>query len=135
MYGGRERPLKTLKVRTQIRKSITKSNNSKLKLDFLSENFKFKLTKCKSHFDNWQFKSHQLTFHKCEFAVARTLFSILSFHFDHPPLPPPLTHRLVAWRVTARYSFSITSMSLKDFSFLYEISGSSLNISLSSGWF
>ena len=37
--------------------------------------------------------------------------------------------------VTARYSFAITSMSLRDFSFLYEISGSSLNISLSSGWF
>ena len=46
-----------------------------------------------------------------------------------------MTHRLVAWRVTSRYSFAITSMSLKNFPFLYEITGGSLNISLSNGWF
>ena len=72
LYGSRERPLKIIKSED----SITKSNKSKLKLDFLSENFKFKLTKCKSHFHNWQFKSHQLTFQNCEFAVAKTQFSI-----------------------------------------------------------
>ena len=32
-----------------------------------------------------------MTFDNCEFTVAKTHFSILSFHFDHSPLPPPLT--------------------------------------------
>ena len=40
-----------------------------------------------------------MTLDNCEFAVAKTQFSILSFHFDHPPLPPPLTFflRSVYW--------------------------------------
>ena len=37
--------------------------------------------------------------------------------------------------MTSRYSFALTSISFKDFPFLYEISGGSLNISLSNGWF
>ena len=40
------------------RKSISKSENCKLKVDFKSENFKFKFTKCKIYFHNWKFKSH-----------------------------------------------------------------------------
>ena len=54
------------------------SNNSKLKVDCLNENFKFKLTKCKIHFHNWQYKSHnwhsttansQLRKHSSQFSV------------------------------------------------------------------
>ena len=48
-YGGREWPSK---VTTQIQKSISKSENSKLKVGFLSEHFKLKLTKCKIHLQN-----------------------------------------------------------------------------------
>ncbi len=45
-----------------------------------------------------------------------------------------------SWRdkwplIIVTYSFALTSISLKDFPFLYEISGGSLNISPSSGWF
>ena len=50
---------RALKVTIQIRKSMSKGENSELKVDFESENFKFKLTiKYKIHFHNWQFKSH-----------------------------------------------------------------------------
>ena len=38
-------------------------------------------------------------------------------------------------KVTSRYSFALTSRSLKDFIFLYEIRGGSFNISRSNGWF
>ena len=42
----------------------------------------------------------------------------------------------MAWRVTSRYSFALTSVSLKlRFSFLYEITGGFLNIFPSNGWF
>ena len=44
-------------------------------------------------------------------------------------------HGLVAWRVSSRYSLALTSVSLKDFPFLHETTGGSLNISLSNGWF
>ena len=37
--------------------------------------------------------------------------------------------------LTSRYSLALTSISFKDFPFLYETIGGSLNISLSSGWF
>ena len=37
--------------------------------------------------------------------------------------------------LTYRYSLALTSISLKDFPFLYETIGGSLNISLSNGWF
>ena len=52
--GGREWPLI---MRTQTQKSISKSNNSKLKVACSSENFRLKLTKCKSDFHNWQLKA------------------------------------------------------------------------------
>jgi len=68
-------------VKIQIRKSISKSLNSKFKVDFLTENFKFKLIKYKIHsiagnpkalidFGQWR--------------IRMTQFSIFSFHFDHP---------------------------------------------------
>ena len=49
------------------------------------------------------------------------------------------THKLVlCWceiKVTSRYSFALTSTSLKDFSFLHGISRGSFNTSRSNGWF
>ena len=41
---------------------------------------------------------------------------------------------MLVWKVTSRYSFAL-SLSLKDFSFLHDISGGSFNISRSNGWF
>ena len=75
--------------RTQIRKSVSKSNNSKLKVDFLSENFKFKLTKCKSHFPNWQFKSHNwhsLTANS-QLRKRTSQFSVSTLTTPPPPSP------------------------------------------------
>ena len=61
-------------MRTQTQKSISKSNNSKLKVSCSSENSKFKLTKCKCHFQNWQSKAitdtRQLRICSFQFSVS-----------------------------------------------------------------
>ena len=75
--------------RTQIRKSVSKSDNSKLKVDFLSESFKFKLSKCKIHFHNWQFKSHNWhsTTANSQLRKRTSPFSVSTL--TTPPLPRP----------------------------------------------
>ena len=60
-------------MRTQTQKAISKSNKSKLKVACSSENSKFKLTKCKIYFHNWQFKAiidiRQLRIRSFQFSV------------------------------------------------------------------
>ena len=71
MYGRREWPLI---MRTQTQKAISKSNNYKLIVACSSENCKFKLTKCKIYFHNWQFKAiidiRQLRIGSFQFSVS-----------------------------------------------------------------
>ena len=72
-------------------KSEIKSYNSKLKVDFQSANFKFKLTKYKIQFQSGKFKSHNRHWTIMKSQLRKTQFSIVGFQFDHPSRPPPLT--------------------------------------------
>ena len=75
-----------------------KSLNSKLKVDLLNENFKFKLTKYKIDFQNWKFKCHNRHWTMVNSQLRKTQLSTLSFHFDHP-LPNAFFSECVLGRI------------------------------------